>query len=58
MLDADVLVARDAVDRPASMMEAVSDPVAAEEYLAEVFGPKEEVRIGREVGNLLLLEHH
>ena len=40
MLDADVLVARDAVDRQASMMEAVSDPVAVEEYLAEVFGPK------------------
>ena len=39
-MGADVLVARDVVDHQASMMEAVSDPVAVEEYLAEVFGPK------------------
>ena len=57
-MGADVLVARDVVDHQASMMEAVSDPVAVEEYRAEVFGPKEEFHIGREVGNLLLLGHH
>ena len=39
----DALGERVAVDHQASMMEAVSDPVAAEECLAEVFGPKKEV---------------